>query len=150
MRCFTKLWCATLLIAFAGIADTGGKSPSDGKTVRAAHSASSAGWSSWQSLFIVRDGVVNPSKPKDFEDTRFEYRWKSEWVVSAAVCTIEVRPVDDLDVSYTAPEIGIGYRDKSYGRPRGLKAQNVLITKSAHAFLRPGDCKRVEQVYWTK
>ena len=150
MSHFNKLLCATLAIAFVGSADTGGKSPSNGKTALNAPSKSSPGWSAWRSVFVARNGVVNPQRPKDFDDTRFEYRWKSERNVSFDVCTIEIRPTDDLDDSYTAPQIGVGYSDQSHGLMQTYRARDVLITRLAHVFLRPTDCGRVGMVFWSK
>jgi hypothetical protein len=70
------------------------------------------------------------SETKDFHDTQFEYRRKSEWAVSRSVCTVEIRPTGDVDISYKVPQISLAYSDPH---------SHVVIGS-----------KEVSQIYWMK
>jgi hypothetical protein len=146
-----KLVCAALSILLVAHADTGGKPSSSAD--RANAPSQLTGFSAWKPIILNRDGPMNPwGKRKDFNDSRFEYRWKSERTANSSVCTVEIRPTDDVDVSETIPEIGVNYS----GQDRiihlhGYTARDVRIgSKLEHAFLKPPDCDRVDLVYWHK
>jgi hypothetical protein len=145
-----RLACATLSILLIAHADTGGKSSSSAERANGASQLN--GFSAWKPIILNRDGPMNPWKRMDFNDSRFEYRWKSERTVNSSVCTVEIRPTDDVDVSETIPEIGLNYsgpgRIIHHG---GYTARDVKIgSKLEHAFLKPPDCERVDLVYWHK
>jgi hypothetical protein len=115
--------------------------------------AALAGLSDWKFVPLARNGLMFQPHPKDFQDTRFQYRWKSEWVVNRYVCTVEIRPTDDIDGNFTVPQIDIGY---SGPNRVGLHfqfytAHDVPIgSKLAHAVVRRPDCQSVELVSWSK
>jgi hypothetical protein len=145
-----ELVCATLSMLLVANADTGGK-PSSGAD-RANGPSQLTGFSAWKPIILNRDGPMNPWKRRDFNDSRFEYRWKSERTVNSSICTVEIRPTEDVDVSETIPEIGVNYsgpgRIIHHG---GYTARDVKIgSKLEHAFLKPSDCDRVDLVYWHK
>ena len=91
-------------------------------------------------------------RAKDFHDTQFEYRWKSEW--SSDVCTVEIRPTGDTDVSGTIPEIDVSYsaphsHDRSYTMIHGhTTIRNAPIGKLTHVYVKPTHCETVEWVFW--
>jgi hypothetical protein len=109
-------------------------------------------FSAWKSIYILRNGVVNPSARKDFNDTLFEYRWKSEWTLNRYVCTVEIRHTEDADDSHTIPEIDILYSDRlSHPLAHTYAAHNVTVgSTTAHAYLKPIDCEEVGLVFWKK
>jgi hypothetical protein len=100
-------------------------------------------------MYLQRNGVVNWQKRKDFNDTRFEYRWKSEWVLNRDVCTVEIRPSEDVPVSDTIPTVTVAYVDH-HGHVHPFTMQNVAVSNVAHANLKPTDCERIDLVYWTR
>jgi hypothetical protein len=111
--------------------------------------------SGWRYIPLERkngDGWVPRSfKAKDFHDTRFEYRWKSERNLDRFACTIEIRPTDDVDQHDTIPEITVYYYDPSNFTPghfRVLTAREVSLGKANHAFFKPQDCREIESISW--
>lgn len=102
----TKLISIVLVLAVSATA-----AAPDGKLASAGENKPThlTGFTPWEALFLLRDGAFNPSKTRDFNDSRFEYRWKSEWVVNGYVCTVEVRHTDDAEDSHTLPEIDVFY-----------------------------------------
>jgi hypothetical protein len=152
MSYLAKLACATLSILPVTHADTAGKPPSTAEGANSPSPPQLTGFSTWKPIFLQRDGVVNPWRRKDFNDTRFEYRWKSERGVSTYVCTIEIRLTGDVDGSDTAPEIGVMYvSPRDLPHHHGYTERNVRIgSKAEHAYLKPTDCERVDLVYWLK
>ena len=139
LRSFVKLSCAALSMALMARADS---------------LAALAGMSAWKFVQMERQpGILwRHIKPEDFQDTRFEYRWKSERSVDRFVCVVEVRPRDDSDQSFTIPEINVQYT----GPNRiGLHfhvftTHDVAIGKQAHAVIRQTDCDAVDIVSWRK
>lgn len=117
-----------------------------------------AEWSAWKYVPLERknsDGLWSPLhlKSRDFQDTRFQYRWKSERTIDNYVCTVEVRPTDDIGQSEVLPELTISYYDPSVMTPghfRDFTAHNVSVSKSEHAIFKPSDCRRIDFVYWRK
>jgi hypothetical protein len=124
----------------------------------AANADSLAGLSDWKFIPLERsgsDGIWFPRalNPADFLDTRFEYRWKSERTLASYVCTIEIRPADDIGQNETLPQINIVSMDSlkfSPGNFRMFTAHDVSVGKSAHAIFKQADCRRVAFVYWRK
>ena len=120
--------------------------------------ADSASWSDWKYVPLERKsgaGMWSPthSNAKDFQDTRFQYRWKSERIIDTYVCNIEVRPTGDIDEQNTIPELNILYYDPSSltaGYLRILTSHQVSIGKAAHAIFKPSGCRRVDFVSWHK
>ena len=141
----------TLAIALVAGADTAPKRSAEPNTTIAPSSRSTLGFSSWRAIYLRRNGVVYMSKQRDFNDLRFEYRWKSEWIVNRDACTVEIRPSDDIDVSSTIPEITVAYIDP-HGHPHmpPWVTNNLPVSHLSHAYLRPPDCERVDLVYWSK
>jgi hypothetical protein len=117
-----------------------------------------AGLSAWKYIPLERKDSSAVWMPlhfnaKDFQDTRFEYRWKSERIVDNYVCTVEIRPRDDIGQSDLLPELNIVYYDPSSLAPghfRVLTAHDVTVGRAAHLFFKPSDCRRVDFVYWRK
>jgi hypothetical protein len=110
-----------------------------------------AGWSDWKFIPLERnnpDSVWFPRmlKPADFQDTRFEYRWKSEQALSSYVCTVEIRTAGDLGQE-SLPQINVIF---SPGHYRVFTASDVSVGKSAHAIFKQTDCRKVDFVYWRK
>jgi hypothetical protein len=151
MNYLVRFATVALPIALVASADTAPKSTFNPNTTITPSSRSTLGFSSWRAIYFQRNGVVNWQKRKDFNDTRFEYRWKSEWIVNRDVCTVEIRPSEDVDVSDTIPKITIAYVDPhSHGHVHPFTMQNVAVSHGAHASLKPTDCERIDLVYWSK
>jgi hypothetical protein len=116
------------------------------------------GWSAWKYIPLERktaNGEWTPRtfKAKDFQDTRFESRWKSERTIDSHVCTVEIRPTDDIGESDTIPEINIISYDPSSLTPGHFRVQtthDVSVSKAAHAIFKSPDCRRVDFIYWRK
>ena|ERR1700722_5051121 len=134
MKSLVKLACATLSIAAADL-------------------------SAWKYILLERPGpdgvpgVRMRAKAKDFQDTRFEYRWKSERALDGYVCIVEIRPTDDADRTETLAQINIAYYDPATltrNHSRIFTAHDVAVGKTAHAYLKPTDCGRVDLVSWLK
>jgi hypothetical protein len=72
--------------------------------------------------------------------------------VNRYVCTVEIRPRDDSDQSFTIPEINVQYDSPNrFGLHfHLLTTHDVAIGKSAHAVLRQADCDTVDIVSWRK
>jgi hypothetical protein len=150
MNYLARAASTALAIAIVASSDTTPK-PSFPNTTTTPSSRSTLGFSPWRAIYLQRNGVVDWQKRKDFNDTRYEYRWKSEWIVNRDVCTVEIRPSEDVDVSDTIPKIMVVYIDPhSHGHIHPFSMQNVAISKSAHVLLRPQDCERIDLVYWSK
>ena len=69
------------------------------------------------------------------------------------VCTVEVRPTDDIDRTDTVPELNIISYDPSSltrGHTRVFTAHEVPVGKDAHAMFKSPDCQRIDFVYWRK
>lgn len=117
-----------------------------------------AGLSAWKFIPLERKDAAGLWLPwglhaKDFQDTRFEYRWKSERTIDSYVCTVEIRPTDDVGQDEKLPQINIISYDSlrfSPGHFRIFTASDVSVGKSAHAIFKPADCRRVDFVYWRK
>jgi hypothetical protein len=139
------------LLAVMTNADTAGRSSSPHNDGTAAPSPKrSLNYSSWIYARPIRNGVVS-FDGRDFYDTYFQYRWKSDWVLNHNVCTVEIRPAEDAPVSRTVPEITVEYFSSQSIEPhvQMFKAQNVSIgSKAFHAYIRPSDCDRVGFVFW--
>ncbi len=152
MSFLINLACAALAIAL--VANSGNTDKLSSRAENAAGRSSSelTGFSAWEYIPLLRDGVVPFNETKDFHDTQFEYRWKSEWAVSRYVCSIEIRPAGDVDISYKVPEISFAYSDPHSHRPfHRFTAHDVAVgSKQAHAILKPADCERVDRIYWVK
>jgi hypothetical protein len=138
-----------LMLAVMATAAPDGKIASSGKSAAPTRLTD---FTAWQPIFILRNGVVNTFKAKDFNDSRFEYRWKSEWVVNDFVCTVEVRHTDDVEDKNTLPEIDIFYSSQhTHGRPQRYAAHDVALGgKEEHVFLKRTDCDQVGMVLWSK
>jgi hypothetical protein len=111
--------------------------------------------SAWKDIRLARNGHLAPwgHRSKDFHDTRFEYRWRSEQVVDRSVCLVEIRHSMNADDTYTIPEIMIAYSHPSAvvgGHGRFCVAHDVPVAKASHAYFRQADCKSVEVVDWSK
>jgi len=138
---------SALLAARGG---TAGKPRSDEEKRTRPSSAELNPFSPWKSMYIQRGLIINPGKRKDFNDSLFEYRWKSEWIINAYVCTIEIRHDDDAEDSHTIPEVQIAYFSRQ-SHAGSYAARNVLLGgKDAHVYLRTTDCETVDIVYWNK
>ena len=147
----TEFASIALAITLVASADTAPKRSSNVSGTLSPRSAPLTSFSSWRAIYFQRNGVVNIQKRQDFNDTRYEYRWKSEWIVNRDVCTVESRPSEDVDVSDTIPKITLAYVDPhSHGHVHPFTMQNVAVSKAAHAYLRPTDCERVDLIYWNK
>jgi hypothetical protein len=148
MNFIAKFAWAALAIALVANADTPGKASSSSEGTSTPFSRPESGWSGWAFVPLERDGVVSLRKTKDFHDTQFQYRWKSELNVSRNACTIEIR---DVDNNHTVPEIDVYYLDhRGPGHLHTFSAHEVSVDKLAHAYLKPNDCERVEAVVWKK
>jgi hypothetical protein len=152
-----KLACAALAIVLVANGDSADKPSSreENAAVRSSAELTGAemtGFSAWDYIPLLRNGVVPFSETKDFHDTQFEYRWKSKWAVSRYVCTVEIRPAADVDIRYQVPEISFAYSDPHSHRPfHKFTAHDVAVGgKQAHAVLRLNDCERVGLIYWVK
>jgi hypothetical protein len=148
---FIRFASATLSIALVAGADTAPKRSADPNTTITPSSRSTLGFSPWRAIYLQRNGVVNWRKRKDFNDLRFEYRWKSESSVIRQDCTVEIRPSEDVDVADTIPTITVAYIDP-HGHPHmpPWVTNNLAISHLSHAYLRPPDCERIDLVYWSK
>jgi hypothetical protein len=148
MNFLIKLACATLAIVLVANANTAGKTSTNEVGTINPFSGPVTGWSAWKYILLARNGVESIHAPKDFHDTQFEYRWKSERTVNRYVRTVEIRDVDD---SHTVPEIDVYYSDR-HGplHFHAFTAHDVPIGKQAHAYLRPPDCESVDLVFWKK
>jgi hypothetical protein len=103
----------------------------------------------WKPLFLTRNGVVNTFKRPDFNDSLFEYRWKSERTVSSSVCTVELRHAEDAEDSHTIPEVNVFYLGR--GPVHRYTARNLALGgKDGHVLLRQEDCERIDMVAWDK
>jgi hypothetical protein len=116
-----------------------------------------AGLSAWKYIPLERKGsgavwFPHSLKGQDFQDTRFQYRWKSERIVGSYACTVEIRPTDDIGESEALPELTIVYYLSSLtpGHFCFFTAHGVSVSKAAHAVLKPSDCRKVDFVYWRK
>ena len=91
-------------------------------------------------------------KQKDFNDSRFEYRWKLEGLTNT--CVVEIRPTGDLDeVVETIPAIIVMYvaPRSRHSHPQSYDARGVQVGRNlAHAYLRVPDCEHVDLVFWNK
>jgi hypothetical protein len=150
MNFLTRAAFAALAIAMVANADTG--KPSSSAENASSLSTGLTNFSAWEYIPLLRNGVVPFSETKDFHDTQFEYRWKSEWAVSRYVCTVEIRPSGDVDMNYKVPEISLAYADPHSHRPfHKYTAHDVVIgNKLAHAILKASDCERISLIYWMK
>ncbi len=143
----TKLASLVLILAVSATAAPDGKLASTGKSTSP---AGPTNFTDWKALFLLRDGIFNPLKPKQFNDSLFEYRWKSEWIVNGYVCTVEVRHTQDAEDTHTLPEINVFYTDP-YSRGHQYTAREVVLGgKDGHVFFRQKDCQRIDIVSWTK
>jgi hypothetical protein len=140
-----------LAITLVASPDTAPKRSANGESTIASRSAPLTAFSSWRAIYFQRNGVVNIQKRQDFNDTRYEYRWKSEWVLNRHVCTVEIRPSEDVPVSDTIPTVTVVYIDP-HGpvRIHQYTMYDVPISHLVHAYLRPPDCERIDLVYWSK
>lgn len=130
--------------------------------ILAANAASAApdlaalnGMSAWKYVPLERSpGIMwRHYGAYDFQDTRFEYRWKSEWSVNAYVCTVEIRLADNTEASYTIPEINLSYSgpNRIGLHFRVYTVRDVAIGNTrAPAVLTQTDCERVDLVSWRK
>jgi hypothetical protein len=152
MSFLIKLACTMLAIVLAAHGDSTDKLTSPAQSTAGRSSGGLTGFSAWEYIPLLRNGVVPLGQTKDFHDTQLEYRWKSEWAVSRYVCTVEIRPAEDVDLSYKVPEISLAYSDPHSHRPfHQYTAHDVAVgNKLAHAVLRPADCERVTLIYWVK
>jgi hypothetical protein len=120
-----------------------------------------SGLSPWKYIPLERAGPdgffgvrMRELKAKDFQDTRFEYRWKSERTLNSYVCTVEIRPANDMDQSGSLPFINIRYYDPAglgHNHVRTFAAHEISVSsvsKVAHALLTAPDCSRVDLVSW--
>src|SRR5215472_4071938 len=92
---FAFTWLLTVTV----FGDTGSKPSSSGLPSPAPLN----GFSAWKPLRMLRNGVVNPMGRRDFNDLRFEYRWKSSLTADSSVCTVEFRAAGDVDYGDTIP-----------------------------------------------
>jgi hypothetical protein len=151
MHYLARFLAAALALAFVVSADTTPKRSADPNTTIIPSSRSTLGFSPWRAIYLQRNGVVNWLKRKDFNDLRFEYRWKSESSVIRQDCMVEIRPSEDVDVTDTIPTITVAYIDP-HGHPHmpPWVTNNLAISHLSHAYLRPTDCARIDLVYWSK
>ena len=150
MKDISRFVLCWVLIAGVLSADTAPK-PSRSNAVTSA--APVEDFSSWKPLPMMRNGVVNPMGRKDFNDLRFEYRWRSTVTAETSFCTVELRPAGDVDYSDTIPEFTFQYTPPrtAHSRPHGVTEQDVAIGgKQGHASFTATDCERVDIVYWRK
>jgi hypothetical protein len=151
MNYFARSAFTALTIALIASADTTPKRSADPNTTITPSSRSTLGFSPWRAIYLQRNGTVDWRKRKDFNDLRFEYRWKSESSAVGDVCTVEIRPSEDFPVSDTIPKITIVYIDPlSHGHVHPYIGQNVPASQVSHAYLRPLNCERIDFVYWSK
>jgi hypothetical protein len=150
MNYLVRAASTALAIAIVSSSDTTPK-PSFPNTTTAPSSRSTLGFSPWRAIYLQRTGFVDWRKRKEFNDLRFEYRWKSESSAVGDVCTVEIRPSEDFPVSDTIPKITIVYVDPySHGHIHPYIGKNVPVSQVSHAYLRPVNCERVDLVYWSK
>ncbi len=155
LRLLANLTFATLAIALVAAADTPAKPASNGEGANASSSARLLGFSAWSYIPLLRNGTVPYHRAKDFHDTQFEYRWKSQWTVNRYVCTVEVRPTGDIDIGYKVPEITVQYSEPHGRGPLHMvhqySAHDLSVgSGKAHAVLKPADCERIDLIYWIK
>lgn len=120
--------------------------------------AAKASLSAWKFIPLERknsEGFWFPAhvNAKDFQDTRFQYRWKSERAIDTYSCTIEIRPTDDIGENDVIPELTIIHYSPSSlapGHSQILITRDVSVAKSAHAIFKPSNCRSVDFVYWRK
>ncbi|MGC1906944.1 MAG: hypothetical protein WA715_24195 [Candidatus Acidiferrum sp.] len=145
-----KLASIVLIMTVAAAGATDSKiSPND---KRSPTPAPLTAFSSWQPIFLIRNGVINTFKRKDFNDSLFEYRWKREWVVSSYVCTVELRHAEDAEDSHTLPEIDVFYGDRNnHDKPHRYIVHDVALGgKDGHVLLKQADCEDIGMVAWGK
>ena len=142
-----RLLCAVLSIAALAWAD-GSSKPVIG--AHAAGTISDAGFTAWQPVFLMRDGVVNTMKRKEFNDTRFEYRWKSELSEVSPVCTIEIRVAKDADYTDTIPQLSLAYWDRHHHGQRYTARDLAVGGRLEQISFKRTDCETVELVWWNK
>ena len=138
-----RLACATLSLALAARADS---------------LATLAGFSHWRFVLLERAGpdgffgVRWRGTAKDFQDTRFQYRWKSERSnIDSHVCSVEIRPTDDIGESDKLPEIHVDYYDPtSLAHYHWFTAHDITVSKATHAYLKPTGCQTINAVSWRK
>jgi hypothetical protein len=143
---------AAAMLSVANADTSAGPSPAkqDTPTPSSAHSVA---YSRWIYAVAIRSGQPL-HHGRDFYDSYFEYRWKSEWVVSRYLCTVELRTTDDGDITRIIAELGVEYSNShtagtAITHRQEFNAQNIVVgSKTAHAFIRPTDCDRVELVYF--
>jgi hypothetical protein len=144
----SKLASIVLVLAVSATAAPDGKIASAVKTTKPTELTD---FTAWKALFLLREGAFNPFKQKDFNDTRFEYRWKSEEPSGmASFCTVEIRHAGDAEDSHTLPEIDVFYAGSRPLMHRDTARQVALGGKDGHVILRQTDCQRVEFVTWAK
>jgi hypothetical protein len=139
-----------VLLTMSVRADTGSKPSSSGSFPSP---ALLTGFSAWKPLPMLRNGVVNPMGRRDFNDLRFEYRWKSSLTAASSVCTVEFRAAGDVDYGDTIPEITFNYTPPRTSRrhPHGFTEHDIAIGgPQGHASFTATDCERVDLVYWRK
>jgi hypothetical protein len=126
MKEIVKLTCAALSIALIANADID--------------------WSAWKHTEL---GTVGAQTLLRGGDSRYEYRWRSDWQVNRYVCTVEVRPTVDGSIHLTIPELAVVYTPKSRLRRAQVLTQNDVLMngKLTHSatFTAP-DCGSVEAV----
>jgi hypothetical protein len=127
MSYVSKLACATLVTASFASADTD--------------------WSAWKRGAVAAIGTQQILARG--EDGRYEYRWKSEWNVSRAVCTVEIKPVGNFKPANAAPEIVVAYSLNGHSGHFQMQAQRGVSfgNRLARASVQVIDCGRVDGLY---
>jgi hypothetical protein len=127
--------------------------PPTKQTKKNAPSAALTGYTEWIPMMMVRDKLIPPVPThRDFNDQRYEYRWKSERIVNDDICTIELRPADDVEGSELLPFVVVHYSNPNgHGRAQGFIREGVRMgSGKGHAFLTAKDCADVDIVAWGK
>ena len=108
-------------------------------------------FSSWRLVAFEREpGKISLLEGKDFNDTRFEYRWTTESGLNGDACSIEIRLASDAGRPTTIPTIDFAYKPR-HGRNRFDSAKDVVVAgPGGHAHLKAQDCDSILTVSWSK
>jgi len=144
--CFISVLVGGACLAVAGI-------PPAKQIKKNAPSSALTGYTEWIPMTMVRNKAI-PRVPthRDFNDLRYEYRWKSERIAIDDICTIELRPADDVEGTELLPFVVVHYSNPNgHGSAHGFIKEDVRLGRGKeHVFLTAKDCADVEIVAWGK
>ena len=146
---YNRFILALVSVACLAVAGT----PPTKPTQKNPPSTALTGYTEWLPVTMVRDKLIPPVPThRDFNDQRYEYRWKSERIVNDDICTIELRPADDVEGAELLPFVVVHYSNPNgHGHAHGFIKEDVRMGRGKeHAFLTAKDCGDVEIVAWGK